>query len=81
MMDQVPGIAYRFRDPELLQAALTHRSSSRLNNERLEFLGVVRLGRLVRNSPELDGFAESFRDSGTPNHHGLIHGMAEHQTT
>jgi ribonuclease-3 len=39
MIDQVPGIAYRFRNPELLQAALTHRSSSRLNNERLEFLG------------------------------------------
>lgn len=38
-MDQVPGIAYRFRNPELLQAALTHRSSSQLNNERLEFLG------------------------------------------
>ena len=31
--------------------------------------------------PFCSGFAESFRDSGTPNHHGLIHGMAEHQTT
>ena len=31
--------------------------------------------------PFCSGFAESFRDSPTPNHHGLIHGMAEHQTT
>ncbi len=30
---------YRFRDPALLQRALTHRSHSRSNNERLEFLG------------------------------------------
>jgi ribonuclease-3 len=35
----VPGISYRFQDPELLRAALTHRSSGRLNYERLEFLG------------------------------------------
>ena len=39
MMDRVPGISYRFQDPELLRAALTHRSSGRLNYERLEFLG------------------------------------------
>jgi ribonuclease-3 len=32
-------LGYRFRDPALLQAALTHRSASRLNYERLEFLG------------------------------------------
>lgn len=30
---------YRFNDPSLLEQALTHRSASRLNNERLEFLG------------------------------------------
>ncbi len=30
---------YRFQNPALLDAALTHRSASRLNNERLEFLG------------------------------------------
>ena len=30
---------YRFRDPALLEAALTHRSASRINYERLEFLG------------------------------------------
>ena len=30
---------YEFRDPALLQQALTHRSAARRNNERLEFLG------------------------------------------
>ena len=30
---------YSFRDPGLLEAALTHRSASRINYERLEFLG------------------------------------------
>lgn len=38
-MDRIPGIAYRFENPELLRAALTHRSSGSKNNERLEFLG------------------------------------------
>lgn len=32
-------IGHRFRDPALLQRALTHRSYSADNNERLEFLG------------------------------------------
>jgi ribonuclease-3 len=32
-------LGYRFRDPALLEAALTHRSASRWNYERLEFLG------------------------------------------
>jgi len=32
-------LAYTFRDPSLLQQALTHRSHSSLHNERLEFLG------------------------------------------
>jgi ribonuclease-3 len=32
-------LGYRFRDPALLDAALTHRSASRSNYERLEFLG------------------------------------------
>jgi ribonuclease-3 len=32
-------IGYRFRRPELLQQALTHRSHSAPHNERLEFLG------------------------------------------
>lgn len=39
MIDRIPGIAYRFENPELLRAALTHRSSGSNNNERLEFLG------------------------------------------
>ena len=38
-MREIPGIPYRFNDPELLALALTHRSIGRLNNERLEFLG------------------------------------------
>lgn len=39
MRDSLAGIDYRFEDPRLLQAALTHRSAGALNNERLEFLG------------------------------------------
>lgn len=30
---------YRFNDPSLLDLALTHRSASKVNNERLEYLG------------------------------------------
>ena len=33
------ALGYRFKDPALLELALTHRSASRDNNERLEFLG------------------------------------------
>lgn len=32
-------LAYQFREPALLSQALTHRSASSRNNERLEFLG------------------------------------------
>lgn len=32
-------LQFRFSDPSLLEQALTHRSASKLNNERLEFLG------------------------------------------
>ena len=32
-------IDYQFRNPELLQLALSHRSCGANNNERLEFLG------------------------------------------
>jgi ribonuclease-3 len=39
MNASVPGIDYRFRDPRLLQEALTHRSAGPKNYERLEFLG------------------------------------------
>ena len=38
-MREIPGIPYRFEDPELLALALSHRSVGRVNNERLEFLG------------------------------------------
>jgi len=38
-MREIPGIPYRFKDPELLALALSHRSTGRINNERLEFLG------------------------------------------
>jgi ribonuclease-3 len=38
-MREIPGIPYRFKDPELLALALSHRSTGSLNNERLEFLG------------------------------------------
>lgn len=39
MRDSVNGIDYRFKDPQLLRAALTHRSVGAANYERLEFLG------------------------------------------
>jgi ribonuclease-3 len=32
-------LRYTFNDPSLLELALTHRSASRINNERLEYLG------------------------------------------
>lgn len=39
MRESLAGIDYRFREPRLLRAALTHRSAGSGNNERLEFLG------------------------------------------
>ena len=39
MIDHIPGVDYRFRDPGLLEKALTHRSAGQGNYERLEFLG------------------------------------------
>jgi ribonuclease-3 len=49
-------LKYRFRDPELLALALTHRSHGAPHNERLEFLGDATLGyvaaeRLYRQHP------------------------------
>ncbi len=41
------NLDYRFRAPDLLDLALTHRSAGRPNNERLEFLGDAVLGMLV----------------------------------
>ena len=38
---------YRFQNQSLLDAALTHRSAGRYNNERLEFLGDAILGFVI----------------------------------
>jgi ribonuclease III len=51
-------LGYRFRDPDLLERALTHRSRSGANYERLEFLGDSVLGfvvsaELYRRYPDL----------------------------
>ncbi len=40
-------LAYRFKSADLLQQALTHRSASKENNERLEFLGDALLNFVV----------------------------------
>ncbi len=40
-------LRYAFRDPALLDAALTHRSAAPNNNERLEFLGDALLGFII----------------------------------
>jgi len=40
-------LRYRFQNVELLQLALTHRSATQRNNERLEFLGDAVLGFVV----------------------------------
>ena len=57
MRDSVNGIDYRFQDPQLLRAALTHRSVGAANYERLEFLGdsvlnLVIAMRLYERHPE-----------------------------
>lgn len=41
------ALGHRFADPELLRQALTHRSASARNNERLEFLGDALLGAII----------------------------------
>ncbi len=41
------SLDYEFRQPELLEAAVTHRSAGSRNNERLEFLGDAALGFVV----------------------------------
>lgn len=40
-------IGFQFQSPTLLERALTHKSFSKLNNERLEFIGDAVLGYLV----------------------------------
>lgn len=42
-------LKYRFQDAELFQQALTHRSKSKQNNERLEFLGDAVLDFVISN--------------------------------
>ena len=42
-------LQYRFRDVKLFQQALTHRSKSKQNNERLEFLGDAVLDFVISN--------------------------------
>ena len=39
MVNVDPIFRYKFKDESLIRLALTHRSSSGSNNERLEFLG------------------------------------------
>ena len=48
------ALGYRFRDPQLLTRALTHRSHAGTHNERLEFLGdaVLNLAVLEEKSHE-----------------------------
>ena len=41
------SLEYHFDDPELLRAAVTHRSAGSENNERLEFLGDAVLGYII----------------------------------
>jgi ribonuclease-3 len=41
------GIGHRFKDPQLLVLALTHRSASNRHNERLEFLGDAVIGLFI----------------------------------
>lgn len=41
------ALGYRFQQPELLEEALTHRSASVTNNERLEFLGDALLSLVI----------------------------------
>ncbi len=52
-------LGYHFADPALLDLALTHRSASARNNERLEFLGDAVLGLVIadavyRRRPDAD---------------------------
>jgi len=41
------ALGYRFKQPDLLEVALTHRSFHKENNERLEFLGDAVLGMIM----------------------------------
>ena len=47
MVNVDPIFRYKFKDESLIRLALTHRSSSGSNNERLEFLGDSILSAIV----------------------------------
>ncbi len=51
-------LRHRFRDPELLRLALTHRSFGARNNERLEFLGDAALNLIIAAELYADGQAD-----------------------
>lgn len=61
-LEEIPGVDYRFKQASLLSQALTHKSVSRKNYERLEFLGdsilnavvSTRLYELFPDAPEGD---------------------------
>ncbi len=58
MRESADGIDYRFKDPQLLREALTHRSMGAGHNERLEFLGdsvlnLVIAMRLYERNPDI----------------------------
>jgi len=55
--NSIAGISHRFKNPQLLDEALTHRSSGSTNYERLEFLGdsvlnLIISSRLFERRPE-----------------------------
>ena len=62
-------LQYQFRNPALLEQALTHRSASTHNNERLEFLGDALLNFSVarqlydRNPSEQEGNLSRLRSA------------------
>lgn len=47
MINAIPGVAYKFNNPNLLHQALTHKSFGPFNYERLEFLGDSILNQVV----------------------------------
>jgi len=58
LRESADGIDYRFKDPQLLREALTHRSMGAGHNERLEFLGdsvlnLVIAMRLYERNPDV----------------------------
>lgn len=63
MLDNLEkNIGYFFRDKDLLKLALTHRSFSRENNERLEFLGDAMLSAVIANFlfKQVENYSEGY---------------------